>query len=635
MVKAKKNQGSNSGLGKAIIRKRFGSNRPVDGDTTLHTTELDDGPSWTKLQSVTQEGDLEAFIHNAELAGTEFTAEKLNIQIVTNESGFKNPFLLTAEQEAEMLARHQQLKDQLSVPRRPHWDSTTTAQELQQAERESFLDWRRSLALLQERDNLLLTPYERNLEVWRQLWRVIERSDLIVQIVDARNPLAFYSEDLGTYVNEVDERKKNLLLVNKADMLTAEQRTAWADYFDEHGIRFSFFSAALAKRANDEEALRAATDEVEALELKLKLALHESESLLLSQENLQTDADLKGGRRSGAGKDGDSRIDILTTSDLYDLFTTECPIASSATDDDDDDDEDEAQSSETLQRPPHKLTIGLVGYPNVGKSSTINALCGAKRVSVSATPGKTKHFQTIHLTPDVLLCDCPGLVFPSFATTKAEMVCNGVLPIDQLRESSGPATLVAQRLPKHVLESIYGIIIKLYDDKEDGRTVPTGEELCKAYALARGYMTSGQGNPDQSRAARYLLKDYVKGKLLFVHPPPTVAHTHEEALAFNAQLHNKLLQLSKRVIAAPKQQKQSAISRMPSSSASGQSVDRDFFGQSTVRAGIKGKFGTADFARTAMGAPIAIGSATPADSGKKRHKKGKRHVKVRVAVRDE
>lgn len=34
-------------------------------------------------------------------------------------------------------------------------------------------------------------------------------------------------------------------------------------------------------------------------------------------------------------------------------------------------------------------------------------------VSVSKTPGHTKHFQTIYLTQNVILCDCPGLVFPS------------------------------------------------------------------------------------------------------------------------------------------------------------------------------------------------------------------------------
>ena len=78
---------------------------------------------------------------------------------------------------------------------------------------------------------------------------------------------------------------------------------------------------------------------------------------------------------------------------------------------------------------------------SAGKSSTINALLGAttsnhaaKRVAVGATPGKTKHFQTLSLSDDLTLCDCPGLVFPSFVTTAEEMVLNGVLPIDQMRD---------------------------------------------------------------------------------------------------------------------------------------------------------------------------------------------------------
>jgi large subunit GTPase 1 len=44
-----------------------------------------------------------------------------------------------------------------------------------------------------------MTPFERNLEVWRQLWRVLERSDALVQVLDARDPLFYRSPDLERY----------------------------------------------------------------------------------------------------------------------------------------------------------------------------------------------------------------------------------------------------------------------------------------------------------------------------------------------------------------------------------------------------------------------------------------------------
>lgn len=155
-------------------------------------------------------------------------------------------------------------------------------------------------------------------------------------------------------------------------------------------------------------------------------------------------------------------------------------------------------------------------------------------MSVSSTPGKTKHFQTLHLSEKVILCDCPGLVFPNFATTKADLVCNGVLPIDQLREFTGPVTLVTQRIPQPFLEATYGIQIRTRPLEEGGTGVPTGPELLSAYARHRGFMTTGQGQPDQSRAARYVLKDYVNGKLLYCEPPPG----GEDATEFNRELYD-------------------------------------------------------------------------------------------------
>nr|XP_023026894.1 large subunit GTPase 1 homolog [Leptinotarsa decemlineata] len=146
---------------------------------------------------------------------------------------------------------------------------------------------------------------------------------------------------------------------------------------------------------------------------------------------------------------------------------------------------------------------------------------GKKKVSVSATPGKTKHFQTLYLDKDILLCDCPGLVMPSFVFSKAEMILNGILPIDQMRDHVPPTNLLTSWIPRHVIEDKYGIMLPKPLEGEDPDRPPFAEELLNAYAYNRGFMTSN-GQPDNSRASRYILKDYMNGKLLYCHAPKGV-----------------------------------------------------------------------------------------------------------------
>lgn len=43
------------------------------------------------------------------------------------------------------------------------------------------------------------------------------------------------------------------------------------------------------------------------------------------------------------------------------------------------------------------------------------------------------------------------------------------------------------------------------------------------FSVGRGFTRSGQGNPDEARAARVILKDYVNAKLLYCHPPPGIS----------------------------------------------------------------------------------------------------------------
>ncbi|RVX68307.1 hypothetical protein B0A52_07310 [Exophiala mesophila] len=599
------------GLGNSLMNDRFGKGKGSDRKKvsaqgvlrTDHTTgqtyvtNAAKEASWVKMRSVTEQGALDEFLSTAELAGTDFTAEKMNnIKIIHSDQ--RNPYLLSAAEERGTRRKHAQNKSRLTVPRRPHWDESTTPQQLDNQERASLLEWRRGLAELQENEDLLMTPFERNIEVWRQLWRVIERSDLIVQIVDARNPLLFRSEDLEKYVQEVDSKKRNLLLVNKADMLTEEQRQVWGDYFHENGINYKFFSAHLAKEMIEG---RDALEELDARQIQQqvdrsvpeKSMIKNVQDLNLKETTEQEEEEWSSEDEDASGASSEhefegfrsnERTQILTVDELEALFLENLP--------------EDTTSGE------RKTTIGLVGYPNVGKSSTINALIGAKKVSVSSTPGKTKHFQTIHLSERVILCDCPGLVFPNFASTKAELVCNGVLPIDQLREFLGPAGLVAHRIPQKFLENVYGMKIVTRPVEEGGTGEPTASEILRSYAKARGFATTGHGQPDESRAARYVLKDYVSGKLLYCHPPPVEPEI--DGAEFNESLYDFAHLPAKRqawliahhtetsstmsgggtesttISAASKQQQQPSVGETGSKS---KKLDKGFFGPGSGNSG--------------------------------------------------
>jgi len=117
---------------------------------------------------------------------------------------------------------------------------------------------------------------------------------------------------------------------------------------------------------------------------------------------------------------------------------------------------DENEEEKERKRNAGLITIGTVGHPNVGKSSLINGLVGKKVVSTSRTPGHTKHFQTIRLTPEVQLCDCPGLVFPALDRPKALQILCGLFPLAQVRESFSAVRYMAERVP---VEKAYGLAL--------------------------------------------------------------------------------------------------------------------------------------------------------------------------------
>ena len=96
---------------------------------------------------------------------------------------------------------------------------------------------------------------------------------------------------------------------------------------------------------------------------------------------------------------------------------------------------------------------------------------------MQATPGRTKHFQTINLSDSLMLCDCPGLVFPQFSSSKAEMALAGVLPLDRLTDVRMPIGLIARRFPRAYLEALYHIIVTAPMEHEDPDRPPTASEV--------------------------------------------------------------------------------------------------------------------------------------------------------------
>jgi len=100
--------------------------------------------------------------------------------------------------------------------------------------------------------------------------------------------------------------------------------------------------------------------------------------------------------------------------------------------------------------PPYEgpsAVIGMIGYPNVGKSSVINLLLGGKRVSVSRTPGHTKHCQSLPLCGGlqggaaVSILDCPGLVFPCTLQPGARAAAQGIMhSMAQVHWETEPST---------------------------------------------------------------------------------------------------------------------------------------------------------------------------------------------------
>lgn len=379
-----------------------------------------------------------------------------------------------SEEELEIKSSEyeQAMKESIPFPKRPEWSKTQTKEKLLDNEQIYFKNY---LKHLEDKYGSLgdLSYFEMNLETWRQLWRTLEMSDIVLLITDVRFPMHF-PVTLYDYIKK-ELNKEIILVLNKCDLIPAELVIAWIEYWKQRfpdisicpfasysgmrtkdcgkmkGKRFGKFYMASESVLHLYKACEKLVDnriDISDWEKKIQYDLKRNDLEEQQQADSKSKNELKkqtewkeeditdkwtNKRNLAAHQTKSKKLNRKTKQRLKDIKDKKDKKSSRS--------ESETEIESDLEKvgtfnnfqieeqcfdyhefkPLDKgiLTIGCIGHPNVGKSSVLNAIMGKIVVSVSRTPGHTKHFQTIFLTNNVKLCDCPGLginLSPTFMT---------------------------------------------------------------------------------------------------------------------------------------------------------------------------------------------------------------------------
>lgn len=283
------------------------------------------------------------------------------------------------------------------------------------------------------RDLVRHTMFEKgqSKRIWGELYKVIDSSDVVVQVLDARDPQGTRCYHLEKHLKEHCTHKHMVFLLNKCDLVPAWATKGW---------------------------LRVLSKEYPTL------AFHASIN-----------------KSFGKG----SLLSVL-------------------------------RQFARLKSDKQAISVGFVGYPNVGKSSVINTLRTKTVCKVAPIPGETKVWQYITLTKRIFLIDCPGVVYQN-SDTETDIVLKGVVRVTNLEDASEHIGEVLRRVKKEHLKRAYKI--NEWVDDEDFLI-----QLCKL----SGKLLKG-GEPDLKTAAKMVLHDWQRGRIPFFVPPPKLeSGTSEE-----------------------------------------------------------------------------------------------------------
>jgi len=152
-----------------------------------------------------------------------------------------------------------------------------------------------------------------------------------------------------------------------------------------------------------------------------------------------------------------------------------------------------------------KISVGVIGYPNTGKSSIINLLTGKPAAGTAAESGFTKGIQKIKLSENLYLIDTPGVIpdKENSSINRNDLVKHGMINVrtyDKIREPE----FVVHELMKRNPEAFE----KFYNIKSGGNS----EVFIDILGKRKGFLSKG-GVVNIDRTARLILKDWQEGKI--------------------------------------------------------------------------------------------------------------------------
>ncbi|XP_063792113.1 guanine nucleotide-binding protein-like 3-like protein [Pseudophryne corroboree] len=283
---------------------------------------------------------------------------------------------------------------------------------------------------------------------YREFKKVVDAADVILEVLDARDPLGCRCPQVEQAVVQSGTNKKLVLVLNKIDLVSKPIVEKWLKYLRNEFPTVAFKASTQQQNKNLQQS---------------RVPVTQASEDLLS---------------SGACVGADCLMKLLGN------YCRNQDIKTS-------------------------ITVGIVGFPNVGKSSLINSLKRARACSVGATPGVTKCLQEVHLDKHIKLLDCPGIVMAT-STSDAAMILRNCVKIEQLLDPVGPVEAILRRCNKDQIMQHY----KVTDFRDT-------LEFLAMLAKRQGKLKKG-GTPDHEKAAKSILTDWVSGKIsYFTHPPET------------------------------------------------------------------------------------------------------------------